>query len=1328
MPLRLMGMMGRRAIRRCEFNQMSRQAITPDHLFDRPWRPGRRYAQRSPRGRRVAMLVLLLCLWLIIGGYVYITDTSRVRKMAESYLSDLIGGPVKVGGATLSIFEGLRLDDVKVYVDDQTHASDALVFAAQTLVIKYDPRTMLTGNLEATQLIAQKPQVFLAENRDTNEWNYQRLVRRRRAMPRPAPTTTQKAIALPEVLLRNARVTISEIRGGREVARGLMVVDGGLGVTNDPDRYGFHLQSRGALEGLGPYATGSISLSTGHLVAQLMNFEFDRDVRSMLPAEPREWWRYHALAGAVSMPEINFTPPRDDKPEQFKIVTVLNGVTLSVSPEEWMSRTELKRLESMRQSVALLRPLYAWSGRGPSIAPPARMAKLLTPSKIALKNVAGSFVFTSTGIDVKNVSGFVESNGFAINGRIGGYRPDAPLSLSLSSLDTANLIIQASPLYLHSLPREVREVYDQFKPEGECRLAIRVDRPEAGDRPIINGEVKVLDGRFVFNRFPYPLRNVTGKIGIGHANDGSATLSLDVRGNGPATGPNRDTVLQIRSFGDGIGPIGTNICGVNVRISGENVASEDILRNAFPPEVREALNNFDAHRTGKYPQFRGDFVTEVVRPVGYLQRWSFDTDIALKDASGSLSAFPYPLSGLAGKLLVRSGYVELADIHTASAGGSGTLTINGRYAWKTSDGPRGPQPQYRARDAQLSPRVDEAVVTELKVMGRGLSIDNDLITALPRERRDWLRKLGINGKVDVDGRVYPSKESEPKVEWVVGNERESPDAIANVQDVYPAAGRGNVLPMAYDLKLSIRDGSLRPFGGTFEATDASASLHLTPERLIIERATAKRGDGELSVGGTIDFAAGNPRVVLDGSAKLIKLDDPLYALLPEAGKRAWDETQPQGTLDAEVHYVTSASAAATKPAEMRVTLKPRDLAATLKSMPYRLEKMSGTIAVEGNRVTLEEVSGQHGEGKITVSGTGALGAASIWDVRVVAEKLAVDDELRTALPKALSGLFDSIKLKGAIGCDFTKFVYRGAAQTSADKPGDPEVDVVGSVNFIGAALDVGVPITDAQGAMKIDAAIREGHLETLSGGLDFPAMSMAGRITKNFRADLFKPAGRTELRISKMRGEIAGGAMSGDMTLIYPDDGPSRYALELVVRDADAQALAWEKDDGTMKGRLTASLSLEGSWGDAAQRRGRGDVIVRGKELKRIPLVLGLLQVTNLALPISSPFNEATAVYNLEGSRVIFDQIKLSAKNMLMEGNGTLDFATKKVDLVFTTDNPNGLMQIPFIKELWRNARNEMLKIRVTGTIQEPSVKAQSMGTFWTTVDEVFDARKKPEK
>src|SRR5687768_11804318 len=96
---------------------MSRYSLSPERLFDRPWRSGHPFRPRCGRARRVMMMILLIILCMVIGGYNYVTDSERVRQMAESSLSGLIGGRVQVGGATLSIFEGLRLDDVKVYVD-----------------------------------------------------------------------------------------------------------------------------------------------------------------------------------------------------------------------------------------------------------------------------------------------------------------------------------------------------------------------------------------------------------------------------------------------------------------------------------------------------------------------------------------------------------------------------------------------------------------------------------------------------------------------------------------------------------------------------------------------------------------------------------------------------------------------------------------------------------------------------------------------------------------------------------------------------------------------------------------------------------------------------------------------------------------------------------------------------------------------------------------------------------------------------------------------------------------------------------------------------------
>ncbi|HEX8912445.1 MAG TPA: hypothetical protein VF796_08800, partial [Humisphaera sp.] len=93
--------------------------------------------------------------------------------------------------------------------------------------------------------------------------------------------------------------------------------------------------------------------------------------------------------------------------------------------------------------------------------------------------------------------------------------------------------------------------------------------------------------------------------------------------------------------------------------------------------------------------------------------------------------------------------------------------------------------------------------------------------------------------------------------------------------------------------------------------------------------------------------------------------------------------------------------------------------------------------------------------------------------------------------------------------------------------------------------------------------------------------------------------------------------------------------------------------------------------------------------------------------------------YSLDGERLTFERIELRSANMLMAGDGTLDFGSKQVRMTFVTDNP-GAFKIPFVQDLWRGAQQELLRIHVRGTVQDPKVEARSFGTITTTVDEVL--------
>ena len=224
----------------------------------RPWRPGPRRGRAGGgggNGRRSA------CSFSFAPSSS--STTSPPTPTASARWPSLISrrssaGGVEVDKATLSIFEGLRLDGVRIYVDDGESIANpprnTAIFSAQTFVVRYHPRSILLGELEATQIIAQKPQVRLVEDVDRREWNFQRLGKAPRIVP---PTRrTKRAPRLPELLLRNARVQITELRGGKPSLRGHMTLDGRFSPSEEAGRYVFALQSRGANEGLGPRVTG----------------------------------------------------------------------------------------------------------------------------------------------------------------------------------------------------------------------------------------------------------------------------------------------------------------------------------------------------------------------------------------------------------------------------------------------------------------------------------------------------------------------------------------------------------------------------------------------------------------------------------------------------------------------------------------------------------------------------------------------------------------------------------------------------------------------------------------------------------------------------------------------------------------------------------------------------------------------------------------------------------------------------------------------------------------------------------------------------------------
>jgi len=1258
------------------------------HNFDAPidtgLRPLSAVRQRSLR-RHVWMSILFIALCTIIWAYWTITDSNRVRDMAENALTKLVGGKVKVGSASLSIFEGLRLRDVRVYVDDPSKP-EALVFQAETFLVKTDPGALLAGRVEPRQIMAISPRLRLCENLDKKEWNYSRLNRKREDKPHEQKDSSGEKPQLPEVLLRAGMVEYSRILNGRLEQLGSMAIDGQLIPTPPtPDRYMFDLQSRAPGEVVGPRLRGVLDMLDPPVVYArssdpfLENFVFDHAIRAMLPSQVEEWWERHQLAGKITVTKFKYAPSgKKGVEDDFYVEVELDHVRLAILPEELMGQREFQKLREYR-------PGFGVNGLMDIglVSRVDNFERVLQPQPIALRNVSGRFVFTPNHIRFSNVTGKIVNNSVTLSGSVEGYTPEAAMTVYIVANDIS---IPTAPRYISSLPREVRTLYSEFKPAGRGALALELVRAEKAGDLKASLELSVIDGAFTFHEFAYPLRHATGAVRFGR-DPGSGRERIDlvkIRGYGVEGSANANKVVEVNGF---ISPL-NRYSAVSLTVKAPDVWIDPYLRNALPSEAQEAVAYFDGLKDkdgNVIPlQAHGAFAARVNRPYGLRKKVIVDVDINIDKGDGAYTQFAYPLHQAKGQIFVRPNLVDIKNF--TARNGPARLAIDGRVTFGK----------------------DQPVVPDLKIVIRDGLIDDDLKMAMPEDERKWLDKVGIAGKLDADGRIFavmqPDNPKKANCEWEFG--------------------------------MHLREGTIWPSGPNLYAlSETDAQLKLTRSKLSILSAKGKRGYSDVTGNGEISWPEDSPQLVLNIKSNNLLLDKVLYGLIPEKAKSSWDELRPKGLVDLDMTYRSGGTKEnGDKDEAYDVKIIPRELAVLPVVIPYRMEKVTGEILVTPQKVTINNIVAHHDDAIVKMSGVGLdKDGHTAWDLAISGENLPVDDELRSGVPNGLRKLFKGIELTGHLSFDCPKFTYvttdLPVDQRSADKPDKTVTTRLEfkdtAVMLRDASMDTGMLLSAVNGGLELNGVVIDDDLYTLNGKVNVPSLLVAERQMKNLRATVAKQPGVGFYQFSNMRGKLAGGEMAGQVELEVPEgDATARYGFAAILRGCDVRELAGEKEE-RLRGALDASIALEGDWSDPSARRGRGDIHVQGNDLYKIPVVLGLLQITNLSLPIKSPFSDATTHYIVEGPKVTFEQIELRAANMLMSGSGSLNFDTRKMSFSFTTDNPNW-PKIPVIGDFIAGAKRELFQIHVKGTIDEPQIKARSMNTFQTTIDEVFKGQDKP--
>lgn len=1215
---------------------------------------------RAPRSlfigpiRRWAARIALTLLVLLLVGLWYVTNPKRISRLSEVLLSRVLGGNVKVQTGHLSLSGTLILQGIEVRTPesaDATVESAVPIFTAEQIEARFDWLSLFSGQLNATQLVATTPVFGPIENRDTGHWNYE-LLRPGFGGSSSTPSS-HKGLSLPVVVLRDARVKWGEIRQGKLQQTSETVIDGEL--TPDPHQdatYRFQFNQYASPISL-PGAAVIIPTQPGvrvrgmwDTIANSFNISSEDVVmsdtlRNGLPAVARDWCQEHHLAGRLSKVNMEFNPQ--------------DGLTLTVD--------------------------YADVGMIQMISPEQGMALGEAPAyPVDINNVRGRVVFSlkQNLVRVVDLRGKILGYDFIANCDWHGTSRDAPYDLSFQ-FPNANVSDHYPPLFLAT--NTSQDIIQRMEPHGHMDISVEVHRTVPRGPELFTGQIDLHDARMRYAHFPAPLDHVNGRITF----DNQSVTFRDVTG--------KSDLIDARISGT-CGTVWTNRF-VDMTISSSNLLLDDRLAACLPDNYLDVWKLFTL-------QARGGFVCRVTRGTGLFDKQKISVDLDLTDARGYLHAVPYAFNHGTGKLHLDDDGARIEHfVAQTGIDGSGRITLDGVVRQSGDDVIR------------LQP--------EIRVLG-DVPVDALFINAFPETLTAKLAGITLGGRVGFDGTIRRTGELGSESVQVAGN-------------------------------VSWNQGTLQTSvgGQPLHFSGINAQAALSPTAVDVKSLTALVDVGDqklqLQIAGKVDLASygGLMHVSVTGKDFVLPAGPP--ALLTGAWRETWNAFQPAGTVDlsgeGNLRINLPVNPAAAQPSvalneilaldAYTVRLNLHDVSIKDSSWPAPLASIKGKVEIVPGTVSMIGMSGTMGNltlawngqtepstGKMTLSGdASSKGLPTQW---------------LNHLPDALSDLLDRKHPEVALN-----FHMDSLTRAATGKPWELQgklhaanLAMIGAVPLVVESADL-----TGKGVYTPAAGASHPHLPWLaflradSGSLNFSGAFAATHLTVSDRridtltARIVADADHHAINLTDIDGKVAGGVLQGYVHITtsgaviapgatsvpgtLPASTDGGFVAELVLNDAELARLALSdkaseeerKKIGT--GRVTASLSLQQTFGPNADRTGRGDLVVRDGDIYNVPLSMGLMQVATLRLPVARAFQQASMSYFLRNDQITFERILLESQGINLAGLGTVSLSSREMDMSFITESPNEV-NIPLLTPLFGGIRSGLLELSVTGPIDSPRI------------------------
>lgn len=691
----------------------------------------------------------------------------------------------------------------------------------------------------------------------------------------------------------------------------------------------------------------------------------------------------------------------------------------------------------------------------------------------------------------------------------------------------------------------------------------------------------------------------------------------------------------------------------------------------------EGLKKFlDRYR----PRGTGDMQMELSGTFGQADKATAKGVINCKDISVRDRKFPYLIEHITGTVDIDNKKVVLNDLKAKH--NKVDLALNG-----------------------FTDIVDGEPVYDVQVTSDNMLMDRDLYKALTTPQKKLWFIFAPSGIAKVDQKLVKRPGAKPETSLKV--------ELVDIESIYQH--------FPYPLK------------------NLTGTVLFRQGKLELKDIRSHYDDKTITLNGNVtDAESERPQFNIMISARNIPIDDALKQSLPASQREFYDYFELDAMTDVDIKVFPNQ--VGRRLVEYIAYIKIMGTSLVYEKFPLHLTDLYVDAVLTPDMIKLKEVKGKSGkDGTFNMDGVA-------WPVNdyfpqvgycfnVEAENLELNSDLLKAVPKEVSEFILPLGPRGNINVsavinseardpdcgDYRIEIECIENSFNLDRLPSPIDNVTGDIIVTADTIELKGLTATGLSDEALETTITKIALDGLanyqmgrgitSGYADFVADDLRVKDKKidTLYGRLFYDPNSMTVTGTDISGTAYDGKIIGDVHLKMPGDEDIEYILQFFINDMDVKELLTspQQPESNIQGDMKGAISLSGTLGDVASNTGRLTMAVSDMKLARRSLLGKIVTALQLNDPADFMFSDLTVEAYMRRKTIVFENVYMSGKGIVLQGRGSYDLGSGIVDLNFNASGRKVTSTPSMLESLAKGLGPAMTKVRVYGPLDTADISAE---------------------